>query len=417
MITRRENILGLGIALAANALALAKRAKASDANTPELIARDEAHWADIAKAYSLDDQYIILNGGGNNPHPQAVTQKLAEYDRLASSAPRPHNYIQLAQKEEIRPRLAEHFGCDPQELAITRNTTEGLNIVGWGLDLQAGDEILISNYDTRYAGAIFAQRAARHGVIVKTVELPISPSAHDVVSHYAAMMTNKTKLLVASHLADGWGFVLPIKELSDLAHQNNAQMLADGALTFGHIPINVRDLKCDYYATSLHKHLTAPLGTGALYVRKDRLESLWPLYGVRRAADDIRKFETIGTRSGPTIAAIATALDFYEQVGPANKAARMRYLAQLVENDLKDVERVQFITEKEPSQRTGLARVALNGVTGLDLTSMLREEFGIYTYGNFPGPNDGVYISPNLFNTPHQMSAFSSAIRAIAARG
>ncbi len=416
MITRRESLIGVGaVALASNAVSVAAAAAQSFNRAAEDIARDESFWSQVARAYSLDSRYIILNGGGNNPHPTTVIDALSSFNKQASSAPRPHNYVLLNHKEQIRSRLAGHFGCAPDELAITRNTTEGLNIVSWGLDLRAGDEVLVSQYDSFYAGAIFEQLAARRGVILKTIDLPLSPSAQDVVSRFEAEMGNRTKLIVASHLTDGWGFVLPIKELSELAHRYGARMLADGALMFGHIPINVEDLGCDYYATSLHKHLTAPIGTGALYVRKELIEELWPLYGVRADATNIRKFESIGTRSGPTVAAISQALDFYESVGPKNKAARMLHLSDIVREELSDVSGVRFITERDPELRTGLARVAVDGVTGRDLTRKLREEFRIFTFGNWPGPNDGVYISPNLFNTPKHMQTFAKAIRQIAA--
>ncbi len=417
MPSRRDVLIGgAAVALSTSALSVARAAAHSRAKDPASLAPDESYWALTAGAYAVDGRYIILHGGGNNPHPRAVTSALATYDQMASSAPRPHNYTLLGRKEQIRTRLAAHFQCAVDELAITRNTTEGLNIVAWGLDLQAGDEVLISEYDERYAGAVFEQRAARHGIVLKTVPLPVSPSAEDVVARYAAMMTDRTKLLVASHLTDGWGFVLPIRGLSHLANSAGAQLLVDGALSFGHVPIDVKALGCDYYATSLHKHLTAPLGTGALYVRPDRLQALWPLYGVRYDAGDIRKFEAIGTRSGPTIAAIGQALEFYEQVGPANKAARMRYLSSLVQSALEDVAGVRFITERNPALRTGLARVAVDGMTGKALTSTLRDDYRINTYGNFPGPDDGVYISPNLFNSARHMQVFATAIREIAAR-
>ncbi|MEM7006081.1 MAG: aminotransferase class V-fold PLP-dependent enzyme [Pseudomonadota bacterium] len=416
MFTRREGLIGAGaVTLLSSALSIAKSAAQSASHTPDDLARDESYWSEIARAYSLDGRYIILNGGGNNPHPTTVTDALNAFDRQASSAPRPHNYTLLNHKELIRTRLAGHFGCAPDELALTRNTTEGLNVVLWGLDLQPGDEILTSQYDDRYAGAILEQRAARHGIVLKTVELPVSPSADEVVSLFQAMISDRTKLIVASHLTDGWGFVLPVKGLSELAHQNGARMLADGALTFGHIPINVRELGCDYYATSLRKHLTAPLGTGALYVREELIDELWPLYGVRAESTDIRKFEQIGTRSGPTIAAISQALDFYETVGPENKAARMRYLTEIVSTELDAVSGVRFISERDPALRTGLARIAINDISGRDLTRKLREDYRIYTYGNWPGRDDGVYISPNLFNTPQQMRSFVGAIRQLAA--
>lgn len=227
-------------------------------------------------------------------------------------------------------------------------------------------------------------------------------------------MTGKTRLLVASHVVDGWGFVLPIRELSKLAHENGAQLLADGALGFGQIPVDVRELGCDYYATSLHKWLNAPLGTGALYIRRDRITDLWPLYGNRKKREDIRKFEDVGTRCGPTIAAIGQALDFYQLIGPVRKAERFKYLSGLVLNALKDAPNIQTFTESDPKKRTGLARISIAGISGADLTERLRNEHAIYTWGNFPGKYDGVYCSPNVFNTAVEMSTFVDALKDIA---
>lgn len=418
MLTRRESLLGsAAVAFAANAVSIASAAAQSARDrSADDIARDELFWMDVARAYRLDGRWVILNGGGNNPHPASVVDALHRYDAMASSAPRPHNYVFQARIDNHRERLAKLMDCTPDELAITRNTTEGLNIVAWGLPLGEGDEVLMSDAEDVYAAKIFEQRAARHGVVVRRVELPVMPTARQTVRLFENAITEKTKLIVASHIVDGWGYVLPIRELSDLAHDRGAQLLTDGALSFGHIPVSMGELGCDYYATSLHKWLTAPLGTGALYVHRDRLEALWPLYGTRRAADDIRKFEDIGTRCGPTIAAVGQAIDFYEELGPARKAARVRYLASLVADSLSGSSGVKVITEPDLKKRSGLLRIVIDGVTGADLTRTLREEFDIYTWGNWPGPNDGVYISPNVFNTSRHMAAFSDAIKQIAAR-
>lgn len=416
MITRRGVAAFGAVALAANAISVARAATpAVRGRTSADIARDEDFWAQIARAYRLDGRHVVLNGGGNNPLPASVVDALNRYDQMTASQPRPHNYAFEARKDDHRVRLARLFDCSPEELAITRNTTEGLNIVGWGLPLAAGDEIVISNFDDVYAAPIFKQRAARHGVIVKEIELPLAPGADDVVSAFRAAIGLRTKLLVASHLVDGWGFVLPIRALSALAHAAGAQMLADGALSFGHFPISMRELDCDYYATSLHKWLNAPLGTGALFVRRNRIEDLWPLYGVSSEAGDIRKFEEIGTRSGPTLAAIGQAIDFYEEVGPERKHARVRYLLELIISGLKGVDRVKVVTERNPRLRTGLARVMIEGVQGPDFAGALNKQHQIFTFGGFPGPHQGVYVSPNIFNSAEDMRRFVAAVKEIAA--
>ncbi len=389
-------------------------AEKSEGRTLQDLASDEDYWSHIARAYSLDGRYIVLNGGGNNPIPTDVTDALHRYDLMAASQPRPYNYTILHQREEHRASLAALFGCKPDEMAITRNTTEGLNIVLHGLDLQPGDEIVYSQYEDRYAGAMVTQLAARRGVVPKLIDLPLRPTPQQVVDGYRSQITDRTRLFVASHLVDGWGFVLPVKELSALAHENGAQMLVDGALSFGQMQIDVSDIGCDYYATSLHKWLNAPLGTGALYVNQDRLNALWPLYASSRQASDIRKFEDIGTRCGPTVAAIGQAIRFYEQIGPARKEARVRYLLGIVMKELDGHKGVAVITERDEAKRTGLARISVEGFTGRELAKKLLDDHDIYTYGNFPGPYDGVYISPNLFNSARGMYRFSQAIKQIA---
>ncbi|MEQ1489057.1 MAG: aminotransferase class V-fold PLP-dependent enzyme [Terricaulis sp.] len=403
------------LALTPSALAIAAEANAQTrGRSDEDLTHDEDYWASIARAFNLDGRYIVLNGGGNNPLPVTVVNALNRFDQMAASQPRPHNSGFVARTDDMRERLAPYFGCGADELALTRNTTEGLNIVCWGLDLAPGDEIVFSNFDNHYAGQVLRHRAQRHGVVLRQVDVPLAPSQAQVIEAFTAAMTAKTKLVVASHLVDGWGFVLPIRGLSDLAHRNGALMLADGALSFGHIPINVRQLGCDFYATSLHKWLTAPLGTGALYVRKDNIGSVWPLYGVDTPADDIRKFEQIGTRSGPTIAAIGHAIDFYEQIGPARKLARMKYLLNHAIGLLSGTPRVRVITERDPGLRTGLARVSVEGMSGAALMNGLRDGFDIYTFGGFSDAPDGVYICPNVFNSRAQIDRFAAAIIAIA---
>lgn len=405
----RRDVLGGALATAGAALTATRGAAAATSDG----SGDETFWADIALEYPLDDRYTILNGGGNNPLPRAVIDALVRYQRLAASQPRPFNYQLIAYKEQHRQSLAALFGCTPDELALTRNTTEGLNIVARGLPLRAGDQVLVSNYDARYALRAFQPLSERFGVDVSVVDLPVAPTARQVVDAFSSRMTSNTRLLVASHIVDGWGFVLPIRELADVAHDGDAQLLVDGALGFGHIPVDVQQLGCDYYATSLHKWLNAPLGTGALYVKRDRVADLWPLYGVSTDAADIRKFESIGTRDGAAIAAIGQAIDFYELIGPERKGARLRYLFEYVAGRLAEVANVRVITEVDPERRAGLGRIVIEGWSGAELTARFRDEFGFWIYGNNPGPNDGVYVSPNVFNSIDDLDRFCDAVATI----
>ncbi|MEO1204516.1 MAG: aminotransferase class V-fold PLP-dependent enzyme, partial [Pseudomonadota bacterium] len=291
---------------------------------------------------------------------------------------------------------------------------EGLNTVASGLDFERGDEVLFSPFEDRYALSCFEPVAERAGIRLNVVHLPVPPTADQVVEAFAKRMTRNTRLLCVSHIVDSWGFVLPVERLAKLAHDAGAQILVDGALSFGHVPVDMRALGCDYYATSLHKWLNAPLGTGALYVRGDRIEDLWPLYGVRTDASDITKFERIGTRDGAAVAAIGQAIDFYEQIGPERKATRLKYLLERMIAGLSDMPGVRIVTEPDPERRAGLARVVVDGYTGKDLTKTLLDEYGFFVYGNFPGELDGVYVSPNVFNSSGDIDRFVAAVADIA---
>jgi isopenicillin-N epimerase len=207
---------------------------------PEAAAVDEAFWATVAQSFHLDGRYVILNGGGQNPPTRAVVDALVRYEAYASAQPRPNNVQLLEQIEHHRRRLAEHLSCDPDELAITRNMTEGLNIVAQGLDFNRGDEVLVSSFDREYAARALRIRESRHGVLVRELSMPVPCRDDEVVERFGGAITPRTRLIAVSHVADGFGFVLPIRRLSQLAHQANIPVLSDGALAFGHVVVDSR---------------------------------------------------------------------------------------------------------------------------------------------------------------------------------
>ena len=411
--------MGSAVSLAASAALLrsieAWSASAGWSDADE-AARDEAYWRSVARAYMSDGRYLVLNGGGNNPLPRDVVDALARYDGFAAMQPRPNNG-QLATRIDLhRKRLARHLGCDEEEIAITRNTTEGLNIVTNGVTLAAGDEVGYTSFDAHYAAQPLRLRAARQGIVLREAEIPIPATDDEVVRRVTSAFTPRTRLVIASHVADGWGYILPIRRIADQAHRRDIAVLADGALSFGHLVCNVRELGCDYYVSSLHKWLCAPLGTGVMYVRRELIAGLWPLYGADEPRSaDIRKFEEIGTRSGATIAAIGKALDFYEAVGPERKEARLRYLGNYLLERLAKMPGVRCFSDGDPARRGSLLRILLDGRKGPDVEKILREEYAIWTFGNFGPPWDGIYVSPNVFNLTADLDRFVQAMREIAA--
>jgi isopenicillin-N epimerase len=378
------------------------------------LARDEGYWGLVAQAFVVDGRYAVLNGGGQNPPVRATLDALTRGEAFAAAQPRPNNYTLLAQIEAHRQRLALHLGVTADEVAITRNTTEGTSIVVHGIALGRGDEVIVSSFEESYAALALHNRVERDGVRVVTAETDVPPTDDAIVTAFSRAITPRTRLLICSHVADGWGFVLPIARLAEVARRARVPLLCDGALSFGAMPVDVRALGCDYYVSSLHKWLGAPLGTGVLVVRRDRVAETWPLYGSDVAATDIRKFEDIGTRPGAPIAAIGQALDFHESIGAEQKAARRSYLLGLAIDSLAGVKGVTVYSDARPERRS-LARVTVAGWAGVPLANALRDRYGLYTFGGFSDRWGGCYLSPNLFNTPAQMNRFASAIRELAA--
>jgi isopenicillin-N epimerase len=382
--------------------------------TPDQLAPDETYWGLVAQAFVVDGRYVVLNGGGQNPPVRATLDALTRGEAHAAAQPRPNNYTLLAQIDAHRQRLARHLNVTAEEIALTRNTTEGTNIVVHGLPMSRGDEVVVSSFESTYAAVALGNRIGRDGVRMVVADTGVPPSDDAVVAAFARAITPRTRLLIASHIADGWGFVLPIARLAELARRAQVSLLCDGALSFGAVPVDLRALGCDYYVSSLHKWLGAPLGTGVLFVRRDLVATTWPLYGSDVGVSNIRKFEDIGTRPGAPIAAIGQALDFHETIGPEHKAARLSYLLSLAIGPLAAVPGVAVYSDAIASRRT-LARVTVAGWSGVALADALRDRYGLYTFGGFQDQWGGLYISPNLFNTPAHMAQFAKAVRELAA--
>jgi selenocysteine lyase/cysteine desulfurase len=385
--------------------------------TPDDLAQDETYWSLVALQFAVDSRYIVLNGGGQNPPTRATVDALVRGEAFAAAQPRPNNLQLLAQAEQHRRRLAVHLGCAPDEVALTRNTTEGLNIVIHGLAMAPGDEVLVSPYERHYAEPALSTRRDRDGIRVVRSEVALPPTDDAIVAAVLGAVTPRTRLVICSHIADGWGFVLPIARIAEALRPRGIPLLCDGAWSFAHIPVDVRALGCDYYATSLHKWLGAPLGTGLLYVRRERLATTWPLYGSSVPPEDIRKFEAIGTRPGAPVAAIGAALDFHEAIGPAHKAAPLRALLAHLLDGLRDLPQITVHTDADAGRRGSLARLQVAGWRGEALATALRERHGIYVYGGFDDGPDGIYVAPNLFNTKAQLDRVVSALRTVATEG
>src|SRR5687768_627860 len=296
---------------------------------PEAVADDESYWAEIQRAFDSDRTMINLNNGGCSPTPSHVLEAMIRDLRFSNELPVEHMWRVLEPRlESVRRDLAREFGCDTEEMAITRNASESLETMILGIDLRPGDEVIVTNQNYPRMLTSWDQRARREGIVVRSVSFPVPPpSPGRIVEAFAAAIGPRTRVIEVPHITNLTGQIMPVRELVRLARPRGIEVFVDGAHAFAHFPFTRDELECDYYGTSLHKWLLAPIGTGFLYVRKAKQRALWPLMAAPAAMnDDIRKYEEIGTHPAANHNAVSAAVAFHRAIGAERKVARLRYL-------------------------------------------------------------------------------------------
>src|SRR5436189_2302402 len=334
-----------------------------EGRSPEDVAADETYWREIQFAFTLDRSLINLNNGNQCPSPTVVHEACKRYMDSSNQAPVYHRGLIERNIETARRRLAEEFGADPEEIAITRNASESLQIAQNGLDLKAGDEVITTEQDYGRMLTTWDQRARRDKIKVTRLDFPCPTTQADLLQRFEKAITPQTRVLHFCHITNQSGQLFPVRDLSRLARQRGITTIVDGAHAMGHFPYKLRDLEMDFYGVSLHKWLLAPTGTGLLYVRKDKIAQTWPLQAAPlRSDNDIRKFEEIGTHPAGIRAGIAEALAFHQAIGAERKAARLRYLTLRWANELRKDPRVRLHSSLEAGQTWGLAVVSIDGI-------------------------------------------------------
>jgi selenocysteine lyase/cysteine desulfurase len=378
----------------------------------ESLAADENYWFEIQSAFNIDRSMINFNNGTLCPSPQIVEEALRRYDEFVNLSPAHNQAIIGAQLETIRQGLAANFGCDPEELAITRNTSESLEIVQLGLNLKPGDEILTTDQDYPRMLTTYRQRERRDGIVLKTIPFDVPPRDwDDLYEMFEKAVTPRTRVIHFCHMTFTTGQIFPVRKICQMARSRGIETVVDGAHAFAHFPFKKDELDCDYYGTSLHKWLLAPTGTGFLYVRKEKIPTIWPLMAAGpESQGDIRKFEEIGTHPIPIKIAISEALIFHEGIGVARKAARLRYLRDRWANRLAENKRVKIIHSPDPRQSCGLGFVSVEGLDPAKLVSFLWDKHRIFvvslTYPKF----SGLRVTPNIYSTLQEVDTFSAAV-------
>jgi isopenicillin-N epimerase len=422
------SLAGKGFGLAALSVptigALVKEVEAASQSvahlTPQQAAIDEDYWSVIQNAFTVTRGIINLNNGGVSPSPRIVTEALVRYIWQQEDATAYTMWqILEPQSETIRTGLAEMFGCDREEIAITRNASESLEILLMGMDFKPGDEILTTTQDYPRMLTTLRQREKREGLVLKLIQIPVPPkNLNDIAALFERGITNRTKLVLISHQINLTGQITPVKAVCDMARAKGIETIVDGAHSFAQFDFKQKDLGCDYFGTSLHKWLYAPKGTGMLYVKRDKIEKLWPLMAAEpKQSGDIRKFEEIGTHSAAPKLAIGEAMLFHNGIGGKRKEARLRFLSRYWMNRLKDVPKIRFNTSFDPNQSCAIANVHIEGTNPSAVGSYLFSKHHIFTTPIVHEEFQGIRITPNVFTTLGELDRFCDVMDGIARKG
>ena len=400
---------------------LTEASKAAAAKPAAGVAGDEAYWAEIARAFDLDRTLINLNNGGCSPAPAHVLEAMIRDLRFSNEIPVYHMWTVLEPRlESVRRDLAAEFGCDPEEMAITRNASESLETLIFGIDLKAGDEVVVTNQNYPRMLTSWDQRVRRDGIVVKPISFPVPPkSAADVVERFRQALTPRTRVIEVTHITNLTGQILPVRDIVRLGRERGIEVFVDGAHAFAQFPFTRDELECDYYATSLHKWLFAPIGTGFLYVRRDKQKSIWPLMAAPSKMDgDIRKYEEIGTHPAANHNAIAVALAFHRGIGADRKAARLRLLRDRWAKRLAAADpRFRILTPLNDTDSCGIGFVHVEGVDTEKLQAHLWDKHRIMTTPIVHPEFNGLRITPNVYTMLDEVDAFSDRMERIVKAG
>ncbi len=375
---------------------------------------DEAYWGEIQRAFDADRTMINLNSGGVSPTPTHVLEAMIRDLRFSNELPVNHMWTVLEPRiESVRRDLARDFGCDPEEMAITRNASEANEIMIFGLDLKRGDEVIVTNQNYPRMLTAWDQRARRDGVVIKSISFRVPPPSQEyLVDQFRAAITPRTKVIEVTHITNLTGQIMPVREIVAMARPLGIEVFVDGAHAYAHFPFKHADLDCDYYGTSLHKWLLAPVGTGFLYVKKAKQRSLWPLMAATREQDnDIRKYEEIGTHPAANHNAISVALAFHRSIGAERKIARLRYLRdRWAKRLLADSNRVSVPTPLGSPHAGAIGLLSIAGADVNKLHGWLLDRHRIQTVAIVHPEFSGLRITPNVFSTPDEIDLFGDKV-------
>jgi len=385
--------------------------------TPEESAVDEDFWSWIRESYTVSSTIINFNNGAVSPQPKVVQDAHIRNYQLCNEAPSYYMWKILDQgREPLRAQLAELAGCSAEEIAINRNSTEGLNTIIFGLNLKAGDEVVLCKYDYPNMMKAWKQREKRDGIKLVWVDLTLPlENADEIVSMYSNAITSKTKIVHITHVLNWTGQIMPARALVDMAHAKGCEVIVDGAHSFAHLDYKIPDLDCDYFATSLHKWLCAPFGSGMMYIKKEKIKKIWALLSnTEPDGEDIRKFESLGTRSFASEMAIGNAIEFHKLIGIKRKEARLRFLKNYWVDKVKHLPNIKFNTSLLPAFSAALFSFSVKDWKATELEAKLFEKKKIHTTASEYEKLNGVRVTPQVYTSLYELDRLVEGIEEIA---
>lgn len=417
---RRKFLRNSGLALGALTLLDIKSFSETVGNPladPNDFSNEDDFWEWVRQSYSVSSNLINLNNGGVSPQSLPVQEVFESYTRLSNEGPSYYMWRILDKnREAVRRELAELGGVDTDEVSINRNATEAIDTVIFGLPLEKDDEVIVTNYDYPNMRHAWMQREKRCGVKLIWIKIPINETDPEKITKlFTDAITKKTKLIHITHVINWTGQILPAKMITEKAHEKGIEVLLDAAHSYAHFDFSLKDLGVDYAGTSLHKWLGAPFGTGMMYIKKDKISKIWPLFpNDKPESDDIRKFESLGTRSFPAEMAIGKALSFHHTIGTERKAKRLKFLQQYWVNKVKDHPKIKFYTPLTENTSCAIATVGIDGMKAGDIDSELLNKHNVHTVSIVWEEVNGIRVTPNVYTSTEDLDVFINALLSIA---
>jgi selenocysteine lyase/cysteine desulfurase len=410
---KRDFLKSMALSALAISLGFEKLLAENKHKSAAMLAVDDDFWLNLRNQYQLKPDYINLENGYYNLMPKPILDAcIKQLEQLNYEASFYKRTKMTNDKVMVRETLAQFLGCEKEEVIITRNTTESMDTVICGIDWKAGDEAVMAEQDYGAMLDMFKQQAKRYGMVNKIISIPNHPkSDEEIVKLYEDAITKNTKLIMLSHMINITGQILPVKKICDMAHAKGVKVLVDGAHAIAHFEFKISDLNCDYYASSLHKWLSVPLGAGMLYVQKNNIEGLWPLFGEQGyATNDIRKLNHTGTHPMHTELTIPFAINFYQTIGAQRKEERLQYLKQYWTNKVASNPNIILNTPLDAHRSCAIANVGIKNMAPAMMAETLLKKYKIWTVAISYANVHGCRITPNVYTTIKELDQFVSAL-------